>query len=293
MVATRSAGFTPATSATPGEASNPQGFWIDSEWDDGPRQHGIGVYRLDPGLSWAGQAMPADVQGATVRSEWRTRQWSAEGSVDWLRSISGRTRDGSYASDFTSRYRELCAHLGVIATRNNRGVAHENGAIEGPHRHWKRRLEQQLIQRGAHYEITIISTPQARARSRREGLLPPMRGVSHEPLQALIATALACAVAWLVERWVGMADLSMVFIVAVVLVAARTRMTAAVVAALLSFLAYNFFFIEPRFTFNIGAPLAAGQTPPVATQERRTMDVAAGLAWLWRRLKGDDIDPPR
>jgi hypothetical protein len=28
-------------------------------------------------------------------------------------------------------------------------VAHENGAIEGPHRHWKRRLEQQLIQRGS------------------------------------------------------------------------------------------------------------------------------------------------
>ena len=48
-----------------------------------------------------------------------------------------------------------------------------------------------------------------------------MRGISYEPVQALIATALACAVAWLAERWVGMADLSMVFIVAVVLVAAR------------------------------------------------------------------------
>jgi inner membrane protein len=47
------------------------------------------------------------------------------------------------------------------------------------------------------------------------------------------------------------------------------------------------------FTFNIGAPLAAGQTPPVATQERRTMDVGAGLAWLGTRLRGTDIDPPR
>src|SRR5690606_11800056 len=53
--------------------------------------------------------------------------------------------------------------------------------------------------------------------------------------------------------WTGIDDLSMVFIVAVVLVATRTRMAAAVVAALLSFLAYNFFFIDPRFTFNIGA----------------------------------------
>lgn len=120
-------------------------------------------------------------------------------------------------------------------------------------RMFNRTLTQQLIQRGAHYEITIISTPQARARSRREGLLPPGRGISYEPVQALIATALACAVAWLAERWVGMADLSMVFIVAVVLVAARTRASVAVMAAILCFLAYNFLFIAPRFTFAIGA----------------------------------------
>lgn len=60
----------------------------------------------------------------------------AEHRTDSL-SACFRNRDGSYAGDHTSRYRELCAHLGVIATRNNRGVAHENGAIEGPHRHWK------------------------------------------------------------------------------------------------------------------------------------------------------------
>ena len=72
----------------------------------------------------------------------------AEHRTDSL-SACFRNRDGSYAGDYTSRYRELCAHLGVIATGNNRGVAHENGAIEGPHRHWKHRLEQQLIQRGS------------------------------------------------------------------------------------------------------------------------------------------------
>ena len=72
----------------------------------------------------------------------------AEHRTDSL-SACYRNRDGSYASDFTSRYKELCAHLGVVGTRNNRGVAHENGAIEGPHRHWKHRLEQQLLQRGS------------------------------------------------------------------------------------------------------------------------------------------------
>lgn len=58
----------------------------------------------------------------------------AEHRTDSL-STCFRNRDGGYAGDYNSRYRELCAHLGVIATRNNRGVAHENGTIEGPHGH--------------------------------------------------------------------------------------------------------------------------------------------------------------
>lgn len=116
-----------------------------------------------------------------------------------------------------------------------------------------RTLTQQLIQHGAHYEITIISTPRARARSRRDRQLSSLPGQGMEMLQAVVACTLACAVAWVAERWVGMADLSMVFIVAVVLVAARTRASAAVLAAGLCFLAYNFLFIAPRFTFAISA----------------------------------------
>lgn len=75
-----------------------QGFWIDGEWTEGPRKHSAGVFRLDPNLSWAGQALPNDVAGFYLRSQWRTRQWSAEGSIDWLQSISGRTANGTYAT---------------------------------------------------------------------------------------------------------------------------------------------------------------------------------------------------
>ena len=114
-------------------------------------------------------------------------------------------------------------------------------------------LTQQLIQRGAHYEITIISTPQARARSRRLGRALTPDSSAQDAGLAVAATALACLAAWLGERWLGLSDLAMVFIVAVVLVAARTRMSAAVLAATLCFLAYNFFFIAPRFTFAISA----------------------------------------
>jgi hypothetical protein len=127
----------------------------------------------------------------------------AEHRTDSL-SACFRNRDGSYAGDYTSRYRELCAHLGVIATRNNRGVAHENGAIEGPHRHWKRRLEQQLIQRGsrdfmaeaeyrqlvAQVTASFNSRDEVKGRLEIERLhlqpLPVERFVDYEPLVARV-----------------------------------------------------------------------------------------------------------
>jgi two-component system, OmpR family, sensor histidine kinase KdpD len=120
-------------------------------------------------------------------------------------------------------------------------------------RMFNRTLTQQLLQRGAHYELTIVNTPEARARSRRESHAPRLALTRYDSVFVLAATALAVAIAWLAERWVDLDDLSMIFIVAVVLVASRTRMIAAVITAVLCFLAYNYFFIEPRFTFNIGA----------------------------------------
>ena len=120
-------------------------------------------------------------------------------------------------------------------------------------RMFNRTLTQQLLQRGAHFELTIVNTPEARARSRRESHVHRLSFTRHDTALVLLATLLAVAISWLAERWVGLDDLSMVFIVAVVLVAARTRMTAAVATAVLCFFAYNFFFIEPRFTLNIGA----------------------------------------
>ena len=49
--------------------------------------------------------------------------------------------------DLTERYERLCAHFGMTATRNNRGVSRENGAVESPHGHIKRRIVQALLLR--------------------------------------------------------------------------------------------------------------------------------------------------
>jgi hypothetical protein len=49
--------------------------------------------------------------------------------------------------DLTERYEDLCAHYAMVATRNNRGVSHENGAVESPHGHIKGRIAQALLLR--------------------------------------------------------------------------------------------------------------------------------------------------
>ena len=64
-------------------------------------------------------------------------------------SAAFRNLDQQAAEDLTRRYDELCAHYGMMPTRNNRGVAHENGAIEGPHGHLKRAINDALLMRGS------------------------------------------------------------------------------------------------------------------------------------------------
>ena len=120
-------------------------------------------------------------------------------------------------------------------------------------RMFNRTITQQLLQRAAHFEITIVGTPESGAKSRR--LFDDTRDTlrAGDMAFAVIASAVSVAIAWLAERFIGLDDLSMIFILGVLVVAARTRMAAAVLAAVLCFLAYNFFFIPPRFTLAISA----------------------------------------
>jgi two-component system sensor histidine kinase KdpD len=120
-------------------------------------------------------------------------------------------------------------------------------------RMFNRTLTQRLLQRGARYELVIIGTPDARARARRERRADVRAGGWRDHGFAVAVMAAAVASGAIAQRWLGLDDLSMVFILAVVVVAARTRMAAAGLAAVLGFACYNFFFIEPRYTFHIAA----------------------------------------
>lgn len=79
---------------------------------------------------------------------------------------------------------------------------------------------------------------------------PPRARIGDYALAALGA-GLAVLAGFVVEHWLGRADLSLIFMLAVLIVATRTRTGPAVLTAVLCFLAYNFFFLEPRYTFYI------------------------------------------
>ena len=64
-------------------------------------------------------------------------------------SAAFRNLDRDAKADLTRRYEGLCAHYGMTPTRNNAGIAHENGSIEGPHGHLKRAIEDALLLRGS------------------------------------------------------------------------------------------------------------------------------------------------
>ena len=114
-----------------------------------------------------------------------------------------------------------------------------------------RSLTQLLLHRGAHLELTIIATPTERARARRRSRLPRQRGARGEYLRATLITLGGFGVAFIADRYLAVANLALIFLTTVLVVAVRTRMAVAVYTASLCFLGYNFFFASPRYTLEI------------------------------------------
>ncbi len=107
-------------------------------------------------------------------------------------------------ADLTVRYEALCAHYGMQPTRNNRGVAHENGAIEGPHGHLKSAISDALLLRGTRHFADlnayrgfideIISRQNARNARRIDAErahlapLPPVRTSDYEEMLVYVTS---------------------------------------------------------------------------------------------------------
>ncbi|MDA3500573.1 ATP-binding protein [Acinetobacter junii] len=74
-----------------------------------------------------------------------------------------------------------------------------------------------------------------------------------EVIESIVIVLLGLMVAAISDRFIGYSDLALIFIVTVLLVAMRARMLITIMSVFICFLLYNYFFIEPRFTFMISA----------------------------------------
>ena len=129
-------------------------------------------------------------------------------------------------------------------------------------------------------------------------------------LAALVAVAFALGFGLLIERWVGVGNVDLVFLTAIVAVAVRLGLLPSLLASLVSAVAYNFFFLPPIYTLTIGDPAnvvafglftvvavvvsgvaARGRTQAVAATERAR--VTESLYSFSRKLAGagtlDDV----
>lgn len=75
-------------------------------------------------------------------------------------SAAYRNMIGTRHKPMTRLYDDLCHHYRLQPTRNNTGIAHENGSIESPHEHLKNRINQLLLLRGS-YDFESIAEYQA------------------------------------------------------------------------------------------------------------------------------------
>jgi transposase InsO family protein len=113
--------------------------------------------------------------------------------------------DRDAQEDLTRRYEELCAHYGMTPSRNNPGVAHENGSIESSHGHLKKVLCDELLLRGSRefedlvayrrFVDEVVGRRNARNRKRieleRPALkpLPDRRTTDYEDARVLVTSS--------------------------------------------------------------------------------------------------------
>jgi two-component system sensor histidine kinase KdpD len=73
-------------------------------------------------------------------------------------------------------------------------------------------------------------------------------------LFAILAVALALGAAELVDYWIGVENVDLVFLTAIVGIAVRFGLLPSLFASVVSALGYNFFFLPPIYTFTIADP---------------------------------------
>lgn len=114
-----------------------------------------------------------------------------------------------------------------------------------------------LINRSASVAVHVVPEEIAHAHRRTLGIGLRSSTVTRGGVaEAAVGTAGAIGVAFVLDRFLGVADLGLVFLAPVLISALRSGLWPALLAALFSVLSYDFLFTEPRFSFSVHDPRA-------------------------------------
>lgn len=118
----------------------------------------------------------------------------------------------------------------------------------------RRSLPHELLRRADGIAVHVITS---REREQSRGAPPPARRQPFELTSLLwstVAVGVAVGIGQVLTRLTTFPNISMIFLLAVVFSAVTFGIWPAVYASVLSFLAYNLFFIEPLYTFTVAKP---------------------------------------
>ncbi|MBO0733029.1 MAG: sensor histidine kinase KdpD [Methylocapsa sp.] len=119
----------------------------------------------------------------------------------------------------------------------------------------RRSLTDEIVRRSTDIAVHVVIPEQPRhERERRRLRLAPPPGLWTGIAGAAVLVALTIAAGQLLDQWLQLPNLAVLFLLPVVLCAAWFGLWPAIAAAALSFLACDFFFVEPRYQFTVTKP---------------------------------------
>ena len=126
------------------------------------------------------------------------------------------------------------------------------------HRIWLRRnLAQWLFAHARDFEITVVGEGKVEDDQRRMDvrLTRSAAWMSWRDVYISVGCAIGSTlISWLIEPWVGTANLALVFLLGVTVAGASAGLAAAFLGSGVSFLVYNYLFTEPRLSFDVSQP---------------------------------------
>jgi two-component system sensor histidine kinase KdpD len=197
---------------------------------------------------------------SALKSEWiaihlvqSDRESTDRGAVRRMEKAM-RLADRLGATTVRLNAKNLAAEVLAYAKRNNITQIVVGRSRPGLMNAWfGRSLPAALMAEAKGLSVTLVASDDPPPRSFWPAF-PDTRSAWTGGMAAVAAVALGVGAGKALGQFTQLPNLSMVFLFAVLLCALRFGIFSAVTAAALSFVAYNFFFIEPRFTLTIASP---------------------------------------